>query len=376
MNILLLLASLCRASVIGLVPVDQPLDSDHRRYAADGYQYAQLVKQGGRELWVKNARVIDEAAAGSFLGQSDLSEGGMLVYFKKTNQGFELHYDGKPTKVFYSYATSLTVGPKGHVAFVIAQGDQWIVLAPVGGSRAYTGNPVIIAVSSTGRTLYSVDRTIYADHQPVGSFVDGDKITASGDLARFGSSGVYSRLVTVGGKKYGPYSEASEVAFSADGKSWAFLAVTTKGGSILVQDGKEWPSRPYESTAIVFRPRDNVPHWKAKLGKEVSGLESPAGPGPAFPDSYNRPFIAFSPSGKNWVIPGEGTMLVNGQKRAHGVTIKGPVVFDDENEFHALSHDEKGKLVVLCAAVTKIPVSKSVCVRRASALYARERKGG
>lgn len=368
LSVLALLALLCHASVTSVIPADSgPLEGLTYRYAPDGYQYAAVGLRGNRHLWLKNARIIDEAAPGSFKPESGYSDDGLLVYFEQSREGFELHYDGKGTKAFYPFASSLTVGPKGHVAFLTAQGEQWTVMTPVGGSRPYASKPFLIAVGSTGRTVYRVDQKVYADHQPIGDYKDGDRISVSPDamrLAVVGSGGA----VRVDGKEYGPYANSWEVRFSPDGKHWALLAKTSKGQSLILHDGKEKPSRPFlSSEQLEFRPGDNEPHWQA-----AGGVETTAGLALKLPSrAYGDPFIAFSPSGKHSVVSTDTELIVDGQPRPHGLRrIVGNLVFDDENEFHALGYGAGNKMVLLCGAVRKVAPERSICVRRGSALYA------
>jgi hypothetical protein len=190
-------------------------------------------------------------------------------------------------------------------------------------------------------------------------------------------------------KRYGPFVSVHKIAFSPSGKHFVIVETPLEGGNIeLLVDGRVKHSTPMEgkSTTHVYGAALRDPDLMPYVFLDESGPDrvlegSKAGPRLHKIFDAAGDFISFPPAGKRsaYIVRpkenGPAQLIVDGQGRPIAVDdVLSPIIFDNENEFHAVVKAD-GKAQVVCMSAEPLSPSMSSCLRKARALHGRRPAG-
>lgn len=395
-----LLAGLSSASVIAEIPAGTGAWGSNELVSKDGYHYAYLKAGPSGEKWIKDGRVVAEAPPGTYFDDCAFSlaenqrrcalseDGSTLAAVRHIYDaggrkiGYGVEVNGRAKGPVFEDIQALTVGSKGHVGYFGLQAGVWRAVSAKGTGPALENKPTDAFVSNTGVMMYlgykDGNQYLFLDHKGIRPW-EGFQIEPSPDWSRLGGPRIYQgrTWMMIDDEQLGPYAGTIGLSFAEDGRGYAyFYEVTDNDGYRgVVVNGKSFPTNKPYRFEFVFRPRDSLAHW---LVHETGGVAIAAGgsSGEVWDSIQGKPFLAFSPSGANRAFMaykkgGKNHIVVNGEARPVADGFWGPagLVFDNEDEFHALVVS-LGEVKLLCGSVRPgLSADQSVCVRRSRGLY-------
>jgi len=333
--LLVLLAAPSFAAEAPLVGFDsQFLPGGTSFFSADGYHLAALDSTATEDIWTVNGKVRARGPRGTFPEGGVISaDGSVLLHTVVVPGGVRAALNGRPYGAVYAAIENLTISARGeNGAFAAKTPKGWAVVSAQGVGPAFPAQPTRLEVTETS-TQYVVDwqkqNWLYVDHRPVRAFV-----------TRTGNGSV----VEIDGQRYGPYASVSAVAYSPNGRHWAFQPGDTgrnsKAPAIVIVDGRTAPAHRCACTLVVddtgrvFQDELLIPIPKGEVHTfYLEGKELYRGGRP--------PRVATSPDGSKYVYPMlspfGGSIGMNGallRKHAPIPLSWSPLVFDGPTEFH------------------------------------------
>ena len=383
-------------------------------YSNDGYHYAVLAASGGRESWIKDGRVVDSAAAGTFPKPGSLGEdataaisdhGGVLLYVARVRgdsargAGKAVFINGKPVDGgSYEDVRGVQLSPEGRNAGYLALGaGGWTAITNSGSSPVSAQKPGHFRVGSAS-TVYLLRlqgrNWLYRDHRPVATSGDYTDVAVSPDGRRI--AGCLSRddgiVIEVDGAVCGPWPMAGTPKFGPDGHHFGFFVrrhAGETGYDAVIVDGEKNKIYPMSSKDAIFlrlSPGDGMPFWvehSDRRGDTIFAAGKRLGSWRLVDLGAN--WIAFSPSGRHYAFladrGGSTELVVDGRVLEKGAPLPDDtavLAFDDEDEFHYMAYDGE-RMILVCGTRDDTLARKTKCARigraRAAAVRKAERIG-
>jgi hypothetical protein len=356
-------------------------------FSADGYHAARCETVDGEDRWRVDEAVRVRGAEGTLCGPAVLSRNGaVLMHLIASGAGAAAAVNGRAAGPAYREIAMLRLSPDGRNAAYAAKGPSgWTAVTADGPGPSFPQPPLLLQVSD--RAWAYAQRfggTVWLYRSGVRAPIRTDlaSVSLSPDLRRAGGvvrpPGARDVYVEVDGARWGPYENATDPAFSANGAHWASLVAPRGAGRFtgILADGREAPAAACRSCSLLVgddgRAVEDVLLMavNARLQMHRGFLDGePLGSGA-------RPVrFAWLAGGGRFVYPflgGKGLGVgLDRTVLGYGVPMAvrdAPVAFDGPREYHYWALDG-ARLSLVCGTTDGSDPMKTRCAAFARGVY-------